>query len=293
MDFMRALSVLFVVVNIYWFCYPAIREWNVSIGVVDRILLNFQRTTGLFGSILWTKLFSVTFLALSCLGTKGVKEEKIKWAHIWTALSAGVVLFFFNWWLLSLPVPLMARTAFYILTLAVGYLCLLAAGGTAVYFYLLHRRHRREASAMQERESELLEEADRKAREMELKRYRTTRLSEEECRRLHRKLEGLMKSERPFTNPDLKSGDLAAMIGSSAHALSFLFNQHLHKNYYDYVNEYRVAEFKRLVGELDTSRYTLTAMSQMCGFSSRASFFRHFKNLTGITPADYLKSLKK
>lgn len=128
MDFMRALSVLFVVVNIYWFCYPAIREWNVSIGVVDRILLNFQRTTGLFGSILWTKLFSVTFLALSCLGTKGVKEEKIKWAHIWTALSAGVVLFFFNWWLLSLSVPLMARTAFYILTIAVGYLCLLAAG---------------------------------------------------------------------------------------------------------------------------------------------------------------------
>lgn len=52
MDFMRALSVLFVVVNIYWFCYPSIREWNVNIGVVDRILLNFQRTTGLFGSIL-------------------------------------------------------------------------------------------------------------------------------------------------------------------------------------------------------------------------------------------------
>mgnify|MGYP002231779895 CR=1 FL=1 len=48
MDFMRALSVLFVVVNIYWFCYPSIREWNVNIGVVDRILLNFQRTTGLF-----------------------------------------------------------------------------------------------------------------------------------------------------------------------------------------------------------------------------------------------------
>lgn len=175
----------------------------------------------------------------------------------------------------------------------VMFLCLLLAGGAAVYFYLLHRRHRREASAMQERESERLEEADRKAREEELKRYRTTRLSEEECRRLHRKLEGLMKAERPFTNPDLKSGDLAAMIGTSAHALSFLFNQYLHKNYYDYINEYRVAEFKRLVGELDTSRYTLTAMSQMCGFSSRASFFRHFKNHTGITPADYLKSLKK
>ena len=128
MDFMRALSVLFVVANIYWFCYPSIREWNVNIGVVDRILLNFQRTTGLFGSILWTKLFSVTFLALSCLGTKGVKEEKIKWVHIWVVLFTGVVLFFFNWWLLRLPIPLMARTAFYLFTLTVGYLCLLAAG---------------------------------------------------------------------------------------------------------------------------------------------------------------------
>lgn len=106
MDFMRALSVLFVIVNVYWFCYPSMKEWNIDIGVVDRILLNFQRTTGLFSSILWTKLFALVFLALSCLGTKGVKEEKIKWPHIWAALAAGIVLFFFNWWLLALPLPL-------------------------------------------------------------------------------------------------------------------------------------------------------------------------------------------
>lgn len=128
MDFMRALSVLFVIVNVYWFCYPSMKEWNIDIGVVDRILLNFQRTTGLFSSILWTKLFALVFLALSCLGTKGVKEEKIKWPHIWAALAAGIVLFFFNWWLLALPLPLSARTGFYLLTLSVGYGCLLAAG---------------------------------------------------------------------------------------------------------------------------------------------------------------------
>lgn len=128
MDFMRALSVLFVIVNVYWFCYPSMKEWNIDIGVVDRILLNFQRTTGLFSSILWTKLFALVFLALSCLGTKGVKEEKIKWPHIWAALAAGIVLFFFNWWLLALPLPLSARTSFYLLTLSAGYGCLLAAG---------------------------------------------------------------------------------------------------------------------------------------------------------------------
>ena len=76
MDFMRALSILFVVINIYWFCYGQIREWGINIGVVDRILLNFDRTAGLFRNILWTKLFAVVFLALSCLGTKRSKKRR-------------------------------------------------------------------------------------------------------------------------------------------------------------------------------------------------------------------------
>lgn len=62
------------------------------------------------------------------------------------------------------------------------------------------------------------------------------------------------------------------------------------KTFYDYVNEYRVEEFKRLVNETDISRYTLTALSEKCGFSSRASFFRHFKASTGITPSEYIKN---
>jgi len=128
MDFMRALSILFVVINVYWFCYGQIVEWGLNIGVVDRILLNFNRTAGLFGNILWTKLFTVVFLALSCLGTKGVKEEKITWRRIIATLSVGGVLFFFNWWLLALPLPTVANTAFYILTVSVGYICLLMGG---------------------------------------------------------------------------------------------------------------------------------------------------------------------
>ena len=128
MDFMRALSILFVEIHIYWFCYGQIVEWGIRIGVVDRILLNFDRTAGLFGNILWTKLFAVVFLALSCLGTKGVKEEKITWRRIIATLSVGGVLFFFNWWLLELPLPTVADTAFYILTVSVGYICLMMGG---------------------------------------------------------------------------------------------------------------------------------------------------------------------
>ena len=57
MDFLRAVSIILVVMNVYWFCYEAIRLWGVNIGVVDKILLNFDRTAGLFHSILYTKLF--------------------------------------------------------------------------------------------------------------------------------------------------------------------------------------------------------------------------------------------
>lgn len=128
MEFMRAISILFVVINIYWFCYQSIHEMGINIGVVDKILLNFQNTAGLFSNILWTKLFAVVFLALSCLGTKGVKEENITWSKIYVFLLLGSLFFFFNWWLLGLPLPLVANTAFYILTMTAGYILLLMAG---------------------------------------------------------------------------------------------------------------------------------------------------------------------
>ncbi|MCE8165676.1 conjugal transfer protein MobC [Porphyromonas gingivalis] len=128
MDFMRGLSVIFLLINCYWFCYEAFRAWGFTLGIVDKILMNFQRTTGLFSSILWTKLFCVVFLALSCLGTKGVKEEKITWPKIWAVLAVGFVLFFLNWWLLALPIGKVGVASLYIFTLSVGYICLLMAG---------------------------------------------------------------------------------------------------------------------------------------------------------------------
>ena len=128
MDFMRGISVIFLLVNCYWFCYEAFQEWHFTLGIINKILINFQRTTGLFSSILWTKLFCVVFLALSCLGTKGVKEEKITWTRIWTVLFSGFVFFFLNWWLLVLPIGKIGAASLYIFTLSVGYICLLMGG---------------------------------------------------------------------------------------------------------------------------------------------------------------------
>ena len=128
MDFLRAVSIILVVIHVYWYGYGAIRIWGLDIGVVDRILMNFQRTAGLFSSMLYTKLFAVVLLGLSCLGTKGVKGEKITWEKIYAALGMGGVLFFLNGWLLHLPLPFTIDVGLYVIMISAGYACLLMAG---------------------------------------------------------------------------------------------------------------------------------------------------------------------
>ena len=128
MDFLRAVSIILAIMNVYWYCYEAMHMWGVTIGVVDRILINFNRTGGLFHSILYTKLFSLLLLALSCLGTKGVKAEKMSWNRICTVLAVGFFLFFLNWWILLLPISHLGNATLYIFTMTAGYICLLMGG---------------------------------------------------------------------------------------------------------------------------------------------------------------------
>ncbi len=78
--------------------------------------------------MLYTKGFCVLMLATSCLGNRGIKKQTISRKQIVMALVAGLLLFFGNWWLLALHLPLWGRATLYILTLVGGFLCLLAAG---------------------------------------------------------------------------------------------------------------------------------------------------------------------
>ncbi|MBF4491502.1 YWFCY domain-containing protein [Flavobacterium sp. MR2016-29] len=126
MAFMRAVSILIVLMHIYWYCYGFFLEKGWTQLTVNKILGSFDRTAGLFSHKLYTKVFAVLLLALSCLGTKGVKNEKISRANIYSAFGTGFVLFFLNAPLLRLPEETAAF--FYILTLGLGYIALMVAG---------------------------------------------------------------------------------------------------------------------------------------------------------------------
>jgi hypothetical protein len=126
MEFMRAVSILLVLMHCYWFCYGFFKEEQWTFSIIDKILSNFQRTAGLFSHTLYTKLFALVLLALSCLGSKGVKNEKITWSKIFIALTIGFVFFFLNTPLLRLPVEM--ATFLYVFTMSLGYIALLMAG---------------------------------------------------------------------------------------------------------------------------------------------------------------------
>lgn len=122
--------------------------------------------------------------------------------------------------------------------------------------------------------------------------YSQNRVSDEEWSRILKLVKTVMERERLYIDPDLKISTLSARTGVSSHRLSQMFSQHLDLKFYDYVNRYRVNEFKRIASHGGAARYTLTAMAEKAGFSSRASFFRHFKEVEGISPGEYLKTLK-
>jgi hypothetical protein len=126
MAFMRAVSILIVLMHFYWFCYGFFLERSWTLEVVNKILRNFDRTVSLFSHTLYTKIFALLLLALSCLGTKGVKNEKITWSKIYMTLGIGFVLFFLNTPLLKLPLNI--ATFLYILTTGLGYISLMVAG---------------------------------------------------------------------------------------------------------------------------------------------------------------------
>jgi len=122
MAFMRAVSILMVLVNFYWFCYSFFHSQGWTLEIIEKILQNFQNTSGLFNNSFNSKLFALILLALSCLGTKGVKNEKIKWKNINVYLIIGTILYLLNFPLLQFS------SSLYMLTTSTGFIMLMVAG---------------------------------------------------------------------------------------------------------------------------------------------------------------------
>ncbi len=128
--------------------------------------------------------------------------------------------------------------------------------------------------------------------EEERKKYSKSGLTEEASGELHRNLLRLMAEEGLYRRSDLSITDLAARLNVHPNYLSQVINQKEQKNFYDFVNSYRIEEFKRLIAVPTNRQFTLLSLAHDCGFSSKSSFNRVFKKVTGSTPSQYVDSLQ-
>lgn len=104
---------------------------------------------------------------------------------------------------------------------------------------------------------------------------------------LKRQVEDYMAKDKPYTNPKLSLSELAGKLKMSQHTLSRVINDGFEKNFFDFINSYRIDDFKKRVDNPKFKNYTLLSIAYEVGFNSKTAFNRSFKKITGQTPRDY------
>lgn len=122
--------------------------------------------------------------------------------------------------------------------------------------------------------------------------YQKSSLTTDESTQFLDKLQSFMRTEKPYLDTQLSLESLAFKIGLSKHDLSQVINEQLGINFFTFVNEYRIAEFKRMIQEPKNDHLTILGVALESGFNSKSSFNGVFKKIEGITPGAYKNSLK-
>ncbi len=127
LDMTRLISIVILVIHFYYYCYAAFQEWELISTFSDRILGNIYRT-GIFSNFVKSKLIALGFLAISLLGAKGRKDEKLNYKTAFAYLITGLLLYFASYLSLMLQLPAQEKTIVYISITAIGFLLILSGG---------------------------------------------------------------------------------------------------------------------------------------------------------------------
>jgi AraC-like DNA-binding protein len=145
-----------------------------------------------------------------------------------------------------------------------------------------------------QKETPRLDAASTEDAPAESAKYQRGAVLPEEARELSRRLERVMDVERLYLDPDLDLSALADRVDAARNQVSYVINQNFNRNFYDFVNEYRVREVLRLMEDSSRVNDKMLTLAFDAGFNSKPTFNAVFKKITGRTPSDYrLKSRKQ
>ncbi len=125
----------------------------------------------------------------------------------------------------------------------------------------------------------------------EPRKYLRSGLKQKDVARYIKKLEKHMSESKPYLDRELSIFDLSKQLDIPRHFLSEVINEHLGKNFYNLVNDYRIDEVKRRLEDPEYKHLTILAIAYDSGFNAKSSFNTIFKEKTGMTPSEYLKQV--
>ncbi len=121
-----------------------------------------------------------------------------------------------------------------------------------------------------------------------VKKYAGSGLSEQQKKVLKRKLDKLM-NEKLYLEVKLTIDDVAAKLETNSKYLSQMINESHRKNFYTFINTFRIAEAQRLLNDRQHEKYSIQGIARLSGFSSKSSFNEAFRRITGMTPSEYVE----
>lgn len=138
---------------------------------------------------------------------------------------------------------------------------------------------------------ELIKTSIEKVKESPPNQYQKSGLKKEDADNYLKQLLNYMEEETPYLNGKLSLKEVAAALEISTNHLSQVINENLEKNFFDFVNGYRVDLVKQKMSDSSNKNYTLLALAYDCGFNSKSSFNAIFKKYTGSTPSQYIAAI--
>lgn len=135
--------------------------------------------------------------------------------------------------------------------------------------------------------------ADGETEEDEKEKYKRSGLKDEDAEEYIERLLAFMEKEKPYLDAEMTIQDLSAKINISKHHLTQILNNNIGKNFFTFVNEFRIEEVKRKLADPAFDHLTILGIAYDCGFNSKSSFNNIFKQYTGSTPSEYKKQVMK
>jgi len=108
---------------------------------------------------------------------------------------------------------------------------------------------------------------------------------------LMKDIEKLMSEEKLYADVALSVDLLAQKLGAKRHYVSIAINRCVNKSFNTFVNEYRIKEAVQLLSKTNSKALTIDAIAFDVGFNDRQNFYRVFKKMTGLSPAEFRENV--